>query len=429
MKIYASPVSAAIGRKATAMQKYTAILEVRAMKMLRGATLLVALLVTGNLYAQGNPKDKVFLDMSYSGNIWQGAAANGIKALATTPPYDKLIEFKTVISGTDVQRQISDLQSMIAAGAKAILLYPLSPTALNRVLKQATDKGVIVCTYDSTVTEPSVYNVSNITARYGANTAQWMVNKLKGKGEIVFNHGVAGTAVTKTYDEQAYHIFKKYPDIKIVGDFYGNWNDATSQEEVSKILAAHPNIDGIWTVDGTYGSLQAVLTKRPTRLVVIAGQSNNGYRLMMADPAMQAKGLQGISSSAGPAVGGYAFKVMMEIVEGKQKATKHNIEYPLPWVEAKDIKVCTGDRFEGGCNVFPAEKVPPLFLDTSLDPNFLPELSLNAVQTGNPTPGATIQSLPPVKYADDLPGINCQDCNAPQDWLEPNLVTPIPVPK
>ena len=72
---------------------------------------------------------KVFLDMSYSGNSWQASAANGIKALAGTPPYDKSVEFKTVISGTDVQHQISDLQSMIAAGANAIIMYPLSPTA------------------------------------------------------------------------------------------------------------------------------------------------------------------------------------------------------------------------------------------------------------------------------------------------------------
>jgi ribose transport system substrate-binding protein len=79
--------------------------------------------------------------------------------------------------------------------------------------------------------------------------------------------------------------------------------------------------------------------------------------------------------------------------------------------------------------VFPEGKVPPLFLDTSLDPNFLPELTLDAVQTGNPTPGATIQPLPEVKYADNLPGINCQDCKAPSDALEPNLVTPIPVPQ
>jgi ribose transport system substrate-binding protein len=393
-------------------------------------TSLLTIVVTGNqLHAQEKQKYKVFLDMSYSGNTWQAAAANGIKALATTPPYDKEVEFKTVISGTDVQRQISDIQSMIAAGAKAIILYPLSPTALNRVIHQATSKGVLVFTYDSTVTEPSAYNVSNITARYGANTAQWMVNQLKGKGEIIFNHGVAGTAVTKTYDEQAYHIFKKYPGIKIVGDFYGNWNDATSQEEVSKILAAHPNVDGIWTVDGTYGSLQAVVKNRPNRLVVIAGQSNNGYRLMMADPALQAKGLVGISSSAGPAVGGYAFKLMMEVLDGKRKLSAQNVEYPLPWVEAKDVKQCAGDKFEDGCNVFPEGKVAPLFLDTALDPKLLPELGLDAVQSGNPTPGSVIQPLPEPKYADTLPGINCQDCKAPEDALEPNLVTAIPVTK
>lgn len=377
------------------------------------AATVVAMACVSQTAVQAQEHYKVFLDMSYSGNTWQAAAANGIKALANTPPYDKTVEFKTVISGTDVQHQISDIQSMVASGANAIILYPLSPTALNRVIKQACGKGVVVFTYDSTV-----------TARYGANSAQWIVNQLGGKGEVIFNHGVACTTVTKTYDEQAYGVFKKYPGIKIVGDFYGNWNDATSQEEVTKILAAHPNVDAIWTVDGTYGSLQAVVNNRPSRLVTIAGQSNNGYRLMIADPAMQAKGLKGVSSSAGPAVGPYSFKLMMEVVTGKQKLTGHNIEYPLPWVEARDVKVCAGDNFVDGCNSFPAGKVPPLFIDTALDGKLLPELSLPSVQDGKVTAGASIKPLPQVHYADNLPGINCSDCQAPKDWLEPNLVKP-----
>jgi ribose transport system substrate-binding protein len=390
------------------------------------AVALAALLAPGSAIAEDHYK--VFLDMSYSGNTWQAAAANGIKALASTSPYDKSVEFKTVISGTDVQHQISDLQSMVASGANAIILYPLSPTALNRVIKQACDKGVVVFAYDSTVTVPCAHNVSNITAHYGANTAQWMVNQMGGKGEVIFNHGVAGTTVTKTYDEQAYGVFRKYPGIKIVGDFYGNWNDATSQEEVAKILAAHPNVDGIWTVDGTYGSLQAVINKRPDRLVTIAGQSNNGYRLAIADPTMQAKGLKGVSSSAGPAVGGYAFKLMMEVLTGKKKLSGNNIEYPLPWVEPKDVKVCKGDSFVDGCNTFPADKVPPLFIDTALNGELLPELSLKSVQDGTSTPGATIQPLPEVHNADNLAGINCGSCETAKDWLEPNKVKPIPVP-
>src|SRR4051812_48758083 len=142
----------------------------------------------------------------------------------------------------------------------------------------------------------------------------------------------------------------------------------------------------------------------------------------MADPEWQKKGLQGISSSAGPAVGGYAFKLMMEVVTGKKKLTGHNIEYPLPWVEAKDVKICSGEKSEGGCNTFPEGKVPPLFIDTALDGVHLPELNLEGVQEGKPAAGATIQPLPEPRYADNLPGINCQNCKAPADWLEPNLV-------
>jgi ribose transport system substrate-binding protein len=393
-----------------------------------GVGTLLALAGASPAHAQ-DKHYKVFLDMSYSGNIWQAAAANGIKALAETSPYDTEVTFKTVISGTDVQHQISDLQSMIADGADAIIVYPLSPTALNRVIHQACNQHVLVFAYDSTVTEPCAYNVSSITARYGSNSAQWMVNEMGGKGEIVINHGVAGTSVTKTYDAQALEVFGKYPGIKIVGEFYGNWNDATSQEGVSRILAAHPDLNAIWTVDGTYGSLEAVMKNRPTELITMAGQSNNGYRLQIADKPLQDKGLKGLSSSSGPAVGPYAFKVMMEVLTGKLKLAHQNVQYPLPWVPYQDVKLCSGDSFVNGCNAFPAGKVPPLFIDTSLDGTLLPELSLGSIQEGKAATGAHMQELRPVQYADNLPGINCSDCKAPPDAMEPDLVKPIPVPK
>ena len=67
---------------------------------------------------------------------------------------------------------------------------------------------------------------------------------------------------------------------------------------------------------------------RPDRLVVISGQSNNGYRLDIGDQAMQAKGLKGVSSSAVRQIGPYAFKVMMEVLTGKLKLEAHNVEYP-----------------------------------------------------------------------------------------------------
>jgi ribose transport system substrate-binding protein len=75
---------------------------------------------------------------------------------------------------------------------------------------------------------------------------------------------------------------------------------------------------------------------------------------------------------------------MMEVLTGKKKLSGNNIEYPLPWVEPKDAKVCKGDSFVDGCNTFPADKVPPLFIDTALNGELLPELSLKSVQDGTP---------------------------------------------
>src|ERR1700757_5448216 len=80
----------------------------------RTAPLVLAGAVFAAAPASAADHYKIFLNMSYSGNTWQAAAANGIKALAETPPYDKLVEFKTIISGTDVQKQISDIKSMVA---------------------------------------------------------------------------------------------------------------------------------------------------------------------------------------------------------------------------------------------------------------------------------------------------------------------------
>jgi len=58
-----------------------------------GAAMLGAALVAGlsmtSANAQEKQKFKIYLSLSYSGNAWQSEAANIVKALAATPPYDK----------------------------------------------------------------------------------------------------------------------------------------------------------------------------------------------------------------------------------------------------------------------------------------------------------------------------------------------------
>ncbi|MBN1636328.1 MAG: ABC transporter substrate-binding protein [Deltaproteobacteria bacterium] len=400
--------------------------------------LLVSLFAVGVMFvaddakAEENKRFKIFLSLSYSGNVWQSSAANIVKALAKTPPYDEMVELTEVISGSNVEKQISDYQSMIANGADGIISFPVSPTGLNRVIREGSKKGVLFFMYDSTVTEPSAYNVSYITAGHGENTAQYLVNLMGGKGTVMINRGVPGNSVDMRHYNGSMAIFKRYPGIKVVNEYYGYWDDAKSQQATSQALAAYPDVDGICSQLGEYGVLRACLASGSKKIPFIVGEDTNGIRLAFADPEMQKRGLKGVSAGSPPATAGYAFKLMMELLTENRKDLVHNIEYPLPWVEWDKVKLCKGDVFEDGCNCFPADKVAPTMTDEVLHPVLLPEISLKSAQTGEPMPGARIQPLPKdVTEARSEPGINCNPksgkCVDPV--YEPYMVTPIPVPK
>ena len=378
----------------------------------------------GQAQAQ-DKKFKIFLSLSYSGNAWQSEAANIVKALAQTPPYDKMVDLKEVISGTEVSAQISAYESMIAAGAAGVISFPVSPTGLNRTIKKGCEKGVLFFMYDGTVTEPCAYNVSYITAGFGENTAQALVNLLKGKGNIFLSRGVPGNSVDKRHYDGAMYIFKKYPGIHVVDEYYGMWDDQTTQSETAKALAAHPNVDGIWAQAGEDGVIKALLATGNNRLIPVTGENSNGFRLALANKAYQARGLHGVSSGSPPATSGYAFKLMMELLTKMRTLATHDIQYPLPWVPADAVKLCPGDKFENGCNTFPEGKVPDSFVTEVFQAKLLPELSLETALKGTPTPGATIQPLPAHVDAAPLePGINCQHCKPPADLYHLTKVKP-----
>jgi ribose transport system substrate-binding protein len=360
-------------------------------------------------------KFKIYLSMSYSGNGYQTETANLIKAMAATPPYDKMVELKTVISGTDVQAQASAYESMVSAGANAIITFPISSTGLNRAIRRACEKGVLVYTYSATVTEPCAHNVSYITAGFAQNTAQWIVNQLQGKGNVILVRGVAGNSVDKMNYDGAMSVFNKYHGIHIVAQPFGMWSSQTTQQEVAKALAAHPNTDAIFGQNGTDGSIKALVAANPKKLIPVTGENTNGFRLALADPKLQAAGLTGISSGDPIWTSAYSFKLMMEQLTGKLKNVPHSVQVPLPWVPADQVKICAGDTFVNGCNAFPATKVPDSFNTEIFDARLTPEMSLISALEGKPTPGATIQPLPAdaVVRAPDVPGINCSHCVAP----------------
>jgi ribose transport system substrate-binding protein len=389
---------------------------------------LAALTACGPTAAQAQEpkKFKIYLSMFASGGGWLTAASNSIKALAATPPYDKMVELKEVISGPDAPAQIAAYESMIASGADAIITIPASVTALNRTIRRGCDKGVIFMTFGYTVTEPCAYQVQAITNGFGENGGQLMANLLQGKGKILANHAFPGGPADKRHYDGFLSVIKKYPGMQVVAETWGRASDEVSQAEAAKVLAAHPDIDGVFTQPGELGIIRAFLASGRGKLPIVIGEGGNGFRLALADPEMRRKGLNGVSSGGTPAEAAFGFKVMMEILTKQRVQTFRRIAYPLPWVTADEVKICTGDRIENGCNTFPKDKVPDTFFVTIFwSAELLPELSLTAALEGKPTPGATIQKITAALLPQpDTPGVNCEKCKAAPDLYKVTKVKP-----
>ena len=336
-------------------------------------------------------KDQVFLNLSYSGNNWQDEAANLALAIAESPDYADKYSVTKQISGTDVQKQISDLQSMIASGAKLIVSYPISPTALEQVVQEGCERGVTFVFYDSTVNAECAYNVAFITgaraddperAFFGAQTAEALAELLGGEGKIFMNRGVAGTSTDTVHYDTAKAVFDTYPGIEVVAEYYGDWDSSKSQQETAKALAAHPNVDGIWSQDGEAGVIKAL--EAAGKQIPVTGENSNYFRERLSE------GWPGVSSGSPPAQAGVAMKVGLEILENGPDSMPKNVEMPLPWVTTATAKACESSQFENGCNFFPGQD--DTFVTEVFQKDLLPESSLDAAKSG--TPVASVQPLP-----------------------------------
>lgn len=371
------------------------------LKTLAACTALAAGMIGGGTTAaEAAGKHKIFLSMSYIGNDWQAEAANMVKAMAAHKSMADKVDLQVQVAGPNAQRQIQQINAMVQAGAEAIVIFPISPTALNQVVKNACDKGVKIFAYDGEISEPCAHNISIDQEEAGRVTAEWLVKKLNGKGNIVVLTGVPGTSVDQLRTKAAKEVFAKYPDIKIVGEAVGMWSQAVTRTELSKITATRSwdEIDGMWLQVGCYtaNAMQLEAGKKPEELKPCAGEGANGGRIQMLPAGTEVEGAAvpyaplgapRISYASPPYSGALALKLAVQALEGKDVPMK--VTLPLPLVTNETIKLCnegTWEEMKSGCNAFLPSLVSNPGWFASIFSEETPEIGLNAALVGQPEP-------------------------------------------
>jgi ribose transport system substrate-binding protein len=344
-------------------------------------------------------KYKIYLSMSYVGNDWQTESANNIKAMAESAGLKDKVSLEVQVAGPNAERQIQQINAMVQAGAKGIVIFPISPTALNQVVKNACNKGVIVFAYDAEITEPCAYNTHIDQTEAGRVTAEWLVKAMGGKGNIVMLTGVPGTSVDTQRTAAAKKVFAQYPDIHIVAEAVGMWSQAVARTELTKILATHPwnTIDGLWLQVGCYtaGSMEAEAGIPDDKMIPCAGEGSNGHRIQMlakdtpgvegANGTYRPMGYPSISYASPPYSGALALKKTVEILEGK--SVPKFISLPLPIVTNATSRLCvqgTWKEMSEGCTAFQPSLIKnPGWFAAIYSPE-TPEIGVQAALGGKP---------------------------------------------
>lgn len=363
---------------------------------LRGAVCAAAL-AAGSAQAQDAPYD-IYLSMSYIGNDWQAEAANMVRALAASGDYADRINLEVQVAGPNAQRQIQQINAMVQAGADAIVVYPISPTALNNVVKSACDRGVAIIAYDAEITESCAYNVTIDQHEAGRVTAEWLAEELGGEGDIILVTGVPGTSVDTARTNAAKEVFSQHEGINVVGEAVGMWSQAVARTELNKLMATRDwaDIDGLWMQVGCYtaNAMQMESSVAPEDVLPCAGEGSNGGRIQMlpADTEVEGAnmpyapiGAPRISYASPPYSGALALKLAVDILDGKEVAQHTTL--PLPVVTSETIELCETGSWEeqqAGCNAFQPALVSNPGWFASIFSEELPQLGLNAALVGQP---------------------------------------------
>ncbi len=153
-------------------------------------------------------------------------------------------------AGYDVDVQISQIRNLINSDISLLLINPNSLSALDPVIEEAVEKGILVFVFDQSVTSDVAYQIVPAQVAWMSKLAEYVVGRIDGKGDVVYMSGYDGSPANTDRDIGVEQTLEKYPDVNLLTKVNGNWDPSTAQQAMASVLAAFPKIDAVMSQDG-----------------------------------------------------------------------------------------------------------------------------------------------------------------------------------
>jgi ribose transport system substrate-binding protein len=222
-----------------------------------------------SMYAMQNPYFAAQLSA-----IKKEAAALGISQVIDTDAQD------------DIQKQIADVEDLLARGIDLLILDPKDPKALLPATAAAAQARVPVIIMDSSI-DPSAVIVTTVQSNNLANgelVGEWIARKLSGQGiKMGLISGTPGNPVGKDRRDGVFlGILEQQirdhnqTNFQIATQGWGNWANDGGLKAAEDILAAHPDINLLLCENDAMclGAIKAIKARGLSEKILIAAAAD-----------------------------------------------------------------------------------------------------------------------------------------------------------
>jgi len=196
------------------------------------------------------------------GDSWRVVMQHSIMRAAAENKAD-IKQLLITDAGHDDAKQIADIQDLISRGVDLLIVSANTQKALDPVVTQAMKKGIPVVMVDRRIASDNfVTFVTASDAMMGRLWAQWIVERLNGKGNVIILAGQAGSSPSENRIKSARQVFAQYPGIKILDTVYSDWSPVKGKQVMQAAISKYgKSIDAVWSAHGLQvsGSIEAFI--------------------------------------------------------------------------------------------------------------------------------------------------------------------------
>jgi ribose transport system substrate-binding protein len=258
---------------------------------------------------------KIGFANGYFGNTWRAQFVSDFEKAATAYKEAGIIsDFTIANTDNDSTEQINQINAMLNNGIDALLICPVSPTAVKSVVDRAKEMGVKVVIANDPAAYEGTYCVAGNNYAWFDIQCKWMAEKINGSGNLVYVSGVPGNAADTLRTKAMEDVFAKYPNIKVLANAPGKWSQTEAQSVMTTMISTYGDqITGVLTQDVMAEGIIKAYANAGKPTPIMTGDSVKSFFKVWKDTP----GLDSIGVPYAPGVIVTALDITLGLLDGK----------------------------------------------------------------------------------------------------------------